>query len=374
MKFRHFIFGILLIASAALFAPGCRKIEPVVPGESESSETPEAQKIPLVFNAFADSTMTKAVTNKAMGSKYDKDESFVVYAAYSQDPFPATHENYWDAGLTCSYDSYYDAWAPSTLYYWPRAGYLTFQAYSPAGTGTAVTHTWTDGFSFPNFTVLDAGSQFDLLYTERVENCQRANYTIIRGNGYDDDPNLSFMYNGINLAFKHALSQIEVQTSSSLGANASTKFYVQKIEIMNAYKKGTFTQSTVDPATGTWVVDDSVQKVHYTVLDKDTDWQLVPGADETPVSVNPALTLMLLPQTLDRGTVGTFETGVDAYLNVTYKVGSSGEKIIEQIPLPDSWIRGNKYIYKLVFSNHIEFTATITKWDDEIVGYHRIII
>ena len=378
MKYRHFIFGILLITAAVLLAPGCRKIEPVVPGESESSETPEAQKIPLVFNAFADSTMTKAVTNKAMGSAYDKSESFVVYAAYSQDPFPAAHEDFWNSsGLACSYDNHYDAWAPSTTYYWPRVGYLTFQAYSPAGASADMTtlgHSWTDGFTFTDFTVPNAGSQYDLLYTKRVENRQRSNYTVSRNNGYDDDPNYpTFIYNGINLAFEHALSLIEVQTSSSLGANASKKFYVQKIEIKNAYNKGTFTQSTVNPDTGDWAVNTSTM-VDYTVLDKGTDWQLVPGADESPVSVNPAQTLMLLPQTLDRGTVGTLETGTDAYLEVTYKEDASGITRTVQIRLTDPWIRGTKYVYKLVFSNFIEFTATITKWDDQIVGYHRIII
>ena len=388
MKFRHFIFGILLIATAALLAPGCRKIEPVVPGESESSETPEAQKIPLVFNAIADSTMTKAVTNKAMGSAYDKNESFVVFAAYSDSaPFdPTACSDFWDhSGLvTASYNDYVHAWVPKNasdatlVYYWPRAGYLTFQAYSPANAPglTSVNHTWSNGFTFNDFSVQSAGSQYDLLYTERVENCQRSNYTVSRNNGYDDDPNYpTFIYNGINLAFEHALSLIEVQTSSSLGANASKKFYVQKIEIKNAYNKGTFTQSTVDPATGTggWAVNTSTMD-DYTVLDKGTDWQLVPGADESPVSVNPAQTLMLLPQTLDRGTVGTLETGTDAYLEVTYKEDASGITRTAQIRLTDPWIRGNKYVYKLVFSNFIEFTATITKWDDQIVGYHRIII
>lgn len=393
MNYRHVIFGILLLASAALLAPGCRKIDPVVPEVSESPETPEDPEVPLVFKAFADSTATKAL-NTAIPGNYDTRESFVTYAAFAETSFdasvPSSYTPFWDAnGLTCSYLRAYNAWSPATLYYWPRIGTLTFQAYSPAGAeadmngGTGLNFSWSNGFTFTNFVVPDEASptaessQYDLLYSERVENCRRSDYTITHNDGYDgydDDPNYpTFIYNGINLTFHHALSQIEVQTSSSLGANASLKYYVQKIEIKNAYNKGTFTQNTADPATGDWAVNTST-KVDYTVLDKGSDWQLVPGADETPVSVNPAQTLMLLPQTLDRDPGSAPDYDTDAYLKVTYKEGASGEKIIKKIPLPDSWIRGNKYIYKLVFSNHIEFTATITKWDDEIVGYHRIII
>ncbi len=377
MKFRHFIFGILLIATAALLAPGCRKIEPVVPGESESSETPEAQKIPLVFNAIADSTMTKAVTNKAMGSAYDTNESFAVYAAYSEGLFDASgsYSNFWTQPTEqCNYNSSYNAWAPSTTYYWPRAGYLTFQAYSPAGASsdmTKLSHSWSNGFTFTGFTVPAAYSQYDLLYTERVENCQRSNYTVTRDNGYDDDPNYpTFIYNGINLAFKHALSLVEVQAASALGSNATIKFYVQKIVLKNAYNKGTFTQNNADP----WNVDTSEDLVDYPVLDKGSDWQVLPGAEESPASINPALTLMVMPQTLHRSAGTTLNTSTDAYLEVTYKEGSAGTPTTIPVPLPDPWVTGKKYTYRLLFSNHIEFTAQITDWEDEIRGYHRIVI
>lgn len=342
-------------------------------------------QVPLTFNATAGELETKAVTNKAMGAAYDINESFVVYAALSETaPFnPSSCTDYWDHNglVTGSYDSHFNAWVPrnssdaSIVYYWPKAGYLTFQAYSPAGTGAAVTHSWSSGFSFPNFTVPAAGSQYDLMYSGRVEDCRRSDYTVEDGNAYDDDPDYpNYIYNGINIAFSHALSLVEVQASSSLGSNATTKYYVQKIVLKNAYDNGSFTQDTVDPATGTWAVNTSAAMVNYTVLNKNPDWQLVPGADETPVSVNPLQTLILLPQTLDRGTVGTFESAADAFLEVTYKEGSTGVTQIAQIPLTDPWTRGNKYTYKLVFSSYIEFTALITRWDDEIIGYHRIII
>ena len=364
---RKAIRYIATLALAALALAGCRR---------DSSG-----RMPLLFGVSAGKLESKVVTNKDMGAAYDTRESFVVYAAYSDNtPFnPSSYTDFWDAGgLTCSHNSYYYAWVPSTVYYWPGTGYLTFQAYSPAGSGVTVTHSWSSGFAFPDFTVPAAGSQFDLMYSTRVENCRRTDYTVTDGNGYDDDPDYpTHIYNGVNLVFHHALSLIEVQTSSSLGANASTKFYVQKIKLKNAYDTGSFTQDTTDPGTGTWVVDTSVPTVDYTVLDKTSDspaWQLIPGADESPVSVNPAQTLILLPQTLDRGTVGTFENAVDVYLEVTYKEGASGPSQVARIPLTEPWGRGNKYTYKLVFSTYIEFTALITDWGDEIIGYQRIII
>lgn len=382
MRLRNFITSppgktlvVLLMVLALLSAPGCGKIDPVIQEGSEIPEDLSNPKIPLIFNALADSTITKAVTNKAMGSAYDTNESFVAYAAYSEDPFTPTisgsYSNFWDQnGLTCTYTGSYNAWAPSTTYYWPKAGYLTFQAYSPAVAPglTSTTHSWSDGFTFSNFTVQNAGSQYDLLYTERVENCQRSNYTISRSNGYDDDPNYpTFIYNGINLAFKHALNLIEVQAASALGSNATLKFYVQKIVLKNAYYKGTFTQNNES-----WDVVNSM--VDYTVLDKGSDWQVLPGADESPASINPGLTLILMPQALHRSAGTTLDTATDAYLEVTYKEGSTGAATTIQIPLPDPWERGKKHTYRLVFSSHIEFTARITDWDDEIRGYHRIVI
>jgi hypothetical protein len=343
----------------------------------------EGARVPLLFKAGASEMESKAIqTNKAMGTAYDTNESFVVYAAFSESTFnasvPSSYSDFWDSdGLTCSYRSQFDAWLPSTVYYWPGAGYLTFQAYSPAGAASHMTlgHSWSSGFTFTNFTVPAAGSQYDLLYSARVENRQRSQYPITDGNGYDDDPDTpTHIYNGINLAFNHALSLIEVQTASALGSNASTKFYVQKIELKNAYNNGTFTQSTVDQSTGTWDVTTSGGMVNYPVLDKGSDWQVVPGSEEAPASVNPALTLMLLPQTLDRDAGASFNATTDAYLEVTYKEGTAGASETVQIPLTDPWLRGNKYTYKLVFSSYIEFTALITKWDEEIIGYTRIII
>lgn len=333
----------------------------------------EALPLPLAFRVTAGELESKAVTNRAMGQAYDTNERFVVYAAYSENTFnpssPSSYENFWDAnGLECSYQSYYHAWVPSTVYYWPRAGYLTFQAYSPARV-SGVTHSWSNGFTFTDFTVPNAGSQYDLLYSARVENCQRSQYPITDGNGYDDDPDTpAYIYNGINLAFNHALSLIEVQAASALGSNSSTQFYIQKIELKNAYNQGTFTQNN-----GNWSVNTSASMVSYPVLDKGTEWQAVPGSEESATSVNPGQVLMLLPQTLDR-TAGTFDLSTDAYLEVTYKEGTGGTPEITRIPLTDPWEKGNRYTYKLLFSSYIEFTARITKWDDEIVGRTRIII
>ena len=363
----------ILISLAFLALLSCGKLP----------EEGDLRQIPLTFKAMAGEMESKAIqTNKAMGTGYDTNESFVVYAAFSENTFnasvPSSYTDFWtSAGLACTYDSHYSAWVPSTVYYWPAAGTLTFQAYSPAGAASDMTlsHSWANGFTFNNFTVPGAGSQYDLLYSARVENRTRSQYTITDGNGYDDEQDYpTHIYNGINLAFNHALSLIEVQTASSLGSNASTKFYVQKIELKNAYDNGSFTQSTADPDTGTWNVNTTVAMVDYTVLDKGSDWQVVPGSEETPVSVNPNLALMLLPQTLDRDAGSAFNAATDAYLEVTYKEGSTGASETIKIPLTDPWVRGNRYTYKLVFSSYIEFTALITQWNDEIIGRTRIII
>ncbi len=364
MKYRHLIF-VLLLAALTLFATDCGKVDQPRP----EPVGPVLPQVPLKFTADVGELETKAVTNVTMPGTYDKRESFKVFAAFSESPFTAgagTYENYWDpAGLVCSYNSQYNAWKNDGNYYWPAAGYLSFRAYSPAD-GATPAFSWQSGFTWDDFVVPVAGAQYDLLYTDLVKDCQRSQYTLTDGDAYDDDDDYIYRYNGINLAFKHALSLVEVQAVSALGSTSSVKYFLQEVCLKKIYRQGDFSSSS----PGSWTGHQTL--VDYAIVTGAT-WQQVPGADEDPASVNPALTLMLLPQELNRDRSDTLDE-TDAYLEVIYKEGETGEPQTVKLPLTEPWEPGKKYIYRLVFSNYIEFNAYISPWGPETVGSHTIII
>lgn len=372
----------LVLLLAFVLAGACEKVPGPSAGETESPSESLYSTQPLSFDVPQVAEQTKAPqTNTAIGPTYNLAESFKVFAAYSATaPFspsaPSSFMDYWDAGgLTCSYSAYYRGWVPATTYYWPKSGYLNFQAYSPAD-GHTPSFSWTNGFTYTDFVNPDAGSQYDILYSGLVTDRQRSDYTITDGNSYDDDPDLVYIYKGVNLDFYHALSLVEVQAYSSLGSYSSVKYYIQSAKLYNVYKKGTFTSSD-----GVWNVDYSdTFKTSYTLLDLSTkpnpedQWKVVPGSDEAAQSIHPDVILMPLPQELNRTSDPDFSESIDAYLEIVYKNNTDNVPHTTKLPLTVNWERGKKYIYELVFSADIEFTASISSWDTDITYGSYLIV
>lgn len=399
MRLRNFITStpgktllVLLTVLLLFFSMGCQK-----------NEQPVYPKIPLVFSAAADELPSKASLHTPMMGIYDTDESFSVFAAFSKTSFdkddPSTYENFWYSNtnpIKCDYYSKYNAWAPSDalgqelLYYWPLIGTLTFQAYSPADLGTnatTVSHTWDEGFKFTNFVVPGVGAQYDLMYSTRTENCRRSDYYIKDGEKYDDDNDRTgYPYKGINIDFKHALSAVEIQAISSLGSNSSIKFRVKNVSLVNAYDTGNFSQ-----IGESWTIDTGHTANPYNLLEPDVWKDPLPGTNdyETEYPVAPAL--ILLPQNLDHDGVDGFNASHDVYISLTYEKyeGTTvlgGETITWPLPLSyteevsggtpvvtTGWQRSRKYTYRFVFSDHIEFEARISPWEEATRGHYVIV-
>lgn len=378
MRYNSLIFCAL--CAVVLFS--CGKIPKGIPASQD----------PLVFNVAADKLETKTV-HTAMTGRYDENEKFVAYAAFAENSFNVSDHNsytyFWNNNSPteiCSHNSNYYAWAPAAPYYWPLIGTLTFQAYSPAdlGANSAPSFNWADwseGFTFTNFQIPGVGDQYDLMYSERVENCRRSDYTR-NAQAYDDDSDQTggFAYNGINIAFKHALCLAEIQAVSSLGSNSSVKFRVKNVCLVNAYDTGTFTQ------TGeSWTIDTG-HTANYNLLGTDVWKDPLPGANdyETEFPVAPAL--ILLPQELGR------PVGQEVSISLTYEK-YEGTTLLEgpttvtwQLPLiyteKDSggtpvvttgWQRERKYTYRFIFSDYIEFEARISPWQEATRGHYVIV-
>jgi hypothetical protein len=352
-------------------------------------------QVPLTFNPVAGDVESKAAVHTAMTGRYDERESFAVYAAYAVNSFDVSdntsYTNFWNnTSETCGYQSAYHAWAPSgNTYYWPMVGTLTFQAYSPAdlgGNAATPSFTWAGGFTFTGFQIPAVGAQYDLMYSDRVENCRRSDYTT-NAQGYDDDNDQTggHVYNGIDLAFKHALSLVEVQAVSSLGTNSAVKFRVKNVCVINAYDTGTYTQ-----AGESWTLNTG-HTATYNILGQDIWKEPLPGANdyETEFPIAPALILM--PQPLDHDGVNGFSQSSDVYISLTYeKYEGSTVLKTETItwPLPTSyteegpggttivttgWLPSRKYTYRFVFSDHIEFEASISPWKETPRGHYLIV-
>ena len=191
-------------------------------------------------------------------------EKFLAYAAYTEDASTAPSVDFFPAaGVECVYNAATapaDFWAPSTSYYWPKAGFLTFRAFSPSVltpcSGT-VANAWTSGITITDFVAsTNMDQQVDVLYSDTEAYKQRSMYNPENGALYDDktgDDNTAWAHSGVNLTFRHALSSVQfrVITDQDYAASATAKheFTVTKIEVLNVNNKGSFNENRA-AATG----------------------------------------------------------------------------------------------------------------------------
>ena len=274
---------IVLAALASVALASCTKSIPVAYDNGKDvaiSFSPISQRVGTKANVFGEQNATYTAGAPTVY------EDFAAWAYYtgaaSTTTNPQTNSNPANGsaffeGVTCSHnpdDATYehtDYWAPTTNYYWPKAGYLHFHAMSPAvATGTR-THTWASGFAIddyvaPIYTDANAtglttdASQIDLMYSDFVFDKQRAQYTSSTnvGTTYDDDDDDDvYVHDGVNLLFRHALSlvQFKVKTAADYATGTHQhKFYVRKIEVLNAYNTGDFTENRANTANNNYAV------------------------------------------------------------------------------------------------------------------------
>ena len=145
---------IFLAAVACVALAGCTKKEAI---QTVSDDTP------IAFSPIAQKAATKAEVFGEQNATYTAGtspsyEKFLAYAAYTEDASTAPSVDFFPAaGVECVYNAATapaDFWAPSTSYYWPKAGFLTFRAFSPSVltpcSGT-VANAWTSGITITDF-------------------------------------------------------------------------------------------------------------------------------------------------------------------------------------------------------------------------------
>ena len=236
-------------------------------------------------------------------------------------------------------------WNTEHTYYWPKYD-LGFYAYAPTDiSGVSIDK---DGKKIADFTPdKDVNQQIDLLVAYNTGN-RRNNET-----------------QGVELNFKHALSQIDVQAKCS---NPNIEIVVKSIRFVNVKTKGSFTYPTQTTTAGNldgcWAPGGD--------LSGGADYKASFGQGQevtltdSPTSINPSKNnFMLIPQKLTKWEKTT-TTG--AYIAVLCRISSKDGNTKTQlypelasggdnaakfgsiiVPIDTNWEAGKKYTYTLNF-------------------------
>ena len=304
---------------------------------------------------------TKA--DEIKGTTFPDTVDFAVFAWYSATELTGTNVaagSLYMNDVRVSYDSTKDdttkgagAWKPASVYFWPKNGYLAFDAYSPSS--VTATCDATTGIAFSNFVASTSyDKQIDLLYSTRVINKQAS----------VEETNDT--YDGVNIPFNHALSVVRVFVKASTATDANL-IKVKSVKFMNIKNQGDFSQAVWTP--------------------KETNVNLVIG-EAANATLSTAISTaeeqygknhIVLPQNF---------TGDSAVLEIRYYILGQGDvEPLEQVatlnlasqsaegtaPHTGSWLMGKRYNYHITFGlNEIYFAPSITDWEDYQVNVPTI--
>ncbi|MBQ9399904.1 MAG: fimbrillin family protein [Bacteroidales bacterium] len=257
---------------------------------------------------------------------------------------------------TISYSTTEDAngiYAPSTTYYWPLSGSLTFIGYSPkATTGTVAYAPATKALTVTDFTVnATAASQQDLMWATTQADC--TDETVAdKGNYLSASDDTQSTYKGVNMIFHHALSQVKFNVKKAAGLDDYT-ITVNSITF-DAYSKGTLTVTNDSPAWSAQAKQDA-----FVYNTNGTD---VVAPNNSAEFAAFGVANMPVPQTLAAATQ-TF--------TITYSLEKSGVNLGQKTVTMDllgaqitAWAPNTIYNYNIVIDlKKIYFNPSITDWE-----------
>ena len=301
---------------------------------------------------------TKA--DEITGTTFPTYVDFAVFAWYSANQIAETDAagSLYMKDVTVNYDSTKDdtttgkgAWKPASVYFWPKNGFLAFDAYSPSS--VAATCDATTGIAFSDFVASTSyDDQIDLLYSTRVINKQSS------------VENTNDKYDGVNIPFNHALSVVRVFVKASTATDANL-IKVKSIKVKNIKNQGDFSQAKWTPE------GDNVNLVIGEAANATSSTAITTSEEQYGQN------RIVLPQTFN-DTPAEIEI---VYYILGQKVGEapleqvahfalSGQTAVKPGSDPvDShdheWKMGKRYNYHITFGlNEIYFAPSITDWVD----------
>ena len=367
--------SLLFAALAVVAMASCTKNELKVP--STGSDAVISFQ-PVVANA----TKADYITNSSIAPSGDPKSStfkFAVYAWYTDGEkmtSSTTTATAYMSGVEVSYKSTHNddthgegGWSPATTYYWPKNGYLSFDAYAPSAASSDgdFSPNVEKGLQIANYTVKDLEHQYDLLYSKR---------TLNKKNSTDGATNNT--YDGVDVAFYHALAAIEVTAKTDKNYSGAIK--LKKITILNAYNNGTFSQGMTDAAReGAAAWSGQSTETPYELFKNDSGVELTQTA-LTSKTANPISNAILLPQEFDH----TAATSNKVSIRVDYTIKHGTEELAQyyevdlsstsgavaggsSAPL-SAWEIGKRYTYNFIFSlDEVYFAPEVAEWTDVTV-------
>ena len=274
--------------------------------------------------------------------------------------------------VTVSFDDGIDIWKPSSTYYWPLQGKLTFIAYSPAvgetGAPTSATFSNAGLLTLSGFTVNSTvADQVDLLYSSINADKEANEAPYVDAGNYKNSGEVT----GVNIKFKHALSQVIFKAKAADDVYAAGLSF--KIDSIVVNAPSTATSMTVsNPA------DNDESATITTWNSPSTPANFVVSGAAFPEAANTYLTdefsdpigdaLLMIPLTSFEGTNYNVRVRYTLYrLDGNVNLGSKAVniKFDDVDDVVTAWQAGKKYVYNLTIDlQKIYFNPTITDWVD----------
>lgn len=270
-----------------------------------------------------------------------------------------------------SFSDSLDIWAPSSTYYWPLEGSLTFIAYSPDTCATAAFAN--DGtLTLTNFTVkTDVPNQIDLMYSSlNADKTANESYYVDTTTSKNSQT-APGSNKGVNIKFKHALAQVifKAKTADEV-YDAGMSFKIDTI-VVNA--ASTATSMTVTNPTDAQLAADIT-----TWNSPGTNLNFAASIEDFPAASNEYLTktlsdpigdpLLMIPVTSFEGTDPSVTVKYTLYRTSDGLSMGSKEVTVKFDDIDDvitAWQAGKKYVYNLTIDlQKIYFNPSVVDWAD----------
>ena len=380
---------IISAIAAALLGTGC---------VSNDVFSPEEKQVEICFTTPVVGSMTKAsetpVYGEINGTTYPTEENFVIYAVRhpnTYDGWASKNATTYINGGEFTHDSSYDdetegtkgGWKGLKKYYWPESGVLSFGGYSPASatkvaggesSGKGTFSYGADGLTITGFSVHPTASlQQDLMYAERVYN---------KENNTTDANNAT--YDGVDIAFKHALSSIQFKVQ--LSADYTSEFKLTSIKVGRVKYSGKFTENITETITNGIITSSNAAP----------KWEPADALllDSTPYVAFSSTDGLVLNNNYKVGTTDNYleldddnikghndlilmpqELPAEAELEIVYTVNKKEESsTVKPSDLKiKEWEMGKRYTYNITLGYDLILVgATVDRWETEQEDYIQI--
>lgn len=352
-----------IIAAAALVAlAACTK--------NEADKTAYEQAKVISFNTVANKATKAPISGTVFSSSNDPFGVFAYYLAEGNWNTAAANSSAvsYMNDVEVAFDDTKDIWAPTSTYYWPLEGKLTFIAYWPKDAATAA-FTNAGVLTLTGYTLKSTvADQDDLLYSAiAADKSQNESYYVDSANSKNSET--AEGDKGVNIVFKHALSQIIFKAKTADDVyDAGLSFKVDAITVNAA--------TTADNMTVTNPTEAQLASDITTWTNPKTNGDFAVSSSAFPAAANTYLTktlsdpigdaLLAIPVTAFATTDPTVTVSYTLYRTSDNVNLGSKEVTIHFDDIDDvvtNWQAGKKYVYNLTIDlQKIYFNPTVTDW------------